>query len=239
MLRLPDNLFACLRDTLSKEPSSATLEQHLPAIRDTILNLLQGLKKKQAQLREQFEPANSKLLSRAHQQQLYPLRTTPMPLPSPSSSTEPLQRVQRHSIPQSPLSPSSTIASNASEEIDINDPSTKIALDALTLQENLARRSSVRRTSHHTQIEAPLPTKNTLDLYLKIGDRVKKSTINQQDVSLPGLYQLFSRAFAVSIQDPIINILDPVSNIEYELENIQEVQPYSMLSVKGSSNDTI
>jgi hypothetical protein len=226
MIHLPDKLFACLRDTLSKEASSATLEQHLPAIRDIILTLLQGLKKKQAQLRERFEPANSKLLSRAHQQQLSPLQTAPIPLPSPSSSTEPLIKAQqRHSIPQSPVSPST-----ANEEIDINDPSAKDALDALTLQGNLARRSSIRKTARHsTKIEA------TLDLYLKVGDRVKKCTVNQQDVTLPALHQLFRRVFSLSaIEDSIINILDPVSNIEYELEHIKDVQPYSMLTLKGS-----
>lgn len=237
MLHLPDNLFACLRDTLSKEPSSATLEQHLPAIRDTILNLLQGLKKKQAQLRERLESSNSKLFSRAYQQEQCTLRGTSMPLPSPSSSTEPLARVQPHSVPQSPISPSTTTFT-VNEEIDINDPSTKNALDALTLQENLARRSSVRRTSHNqtapieTDLKDNQPT--TLDLYLKMGDRVKKCTLFHQDVSFSGLYQLFRRVFALPIENPIINILDPISNIEYELESIQDVRPYSMLSIKGS-----
>lgn len=158
MLLLPDDLYECLKITLSKEASSATLEQHLPAIRDTIIRLLQGLKKKQSLLRERYEPSNStaptfsntssKLLSRAGSQ-LSPLHTTStpsstmMPLPSPSSSTEPSRIQQRQSLPRSPVSPV------AREEFDMNDPKTKDALNALTRQENLARRSSVRRTSHH------------------------------------------------------------------------------------------
>lgn len=154
MLHLPDDLYECLKTTLSKEASSTTLERHLPAIRDTIIKLLQGLKRKQSLLRERYEPSNSttptsnsKLLSRAASQ-LSPLHTTTpsltmMPLPSPSSSTEPLRVQQRQSLPRSPVSPS------VREEFDMNDPKTQDAVNALTRQENLARRSSVRRASHH------------------------------------------------------------------------------------------
>lgn len=146
MLHLPDDLFACLKETLSKEPCSLTLEQHLPSIRDTILQLLQGLKKKQSLLRERFEPSTSKLLSRAQQQQLSPLNTSLITLPSPSPSTEqPIKHAQpRTSVP---ISPATT------EEFDMNDPTTKDAMTALCTQGNLAGRSSIRRSSlyHHPQ----------------------------------------------------------------------------------------
>lgn len=124
MLHLPDDLRACLNEALSKEPSSATLEHYLPSIRDTILRLLQGLKQRQSLLRERFEPTSK----------LSPINTMPMPLPSPSSSTEHTR------IPHSPISPT--------EEFDMNDPSTKNAMNALELQGNLARRSSVRKASN-------------------------------------------------------------------------------------------
>lgn len=104
MLHLPDDLRACLNDALSKEPSSATLEHYLPSIRDIILRLLQGLKERQSLMRERLEPTAK----------LSPIITTPMPLPSPSSSTEHPQ------IPQLPISPA--------EEFDMDDPSTKNAV---------------------------------------------------------------------------------------------------------------
>lgn len=124
MLHLPDDLRACLNDTLSKEPSSATLELYLPSIRDIILHLLKGLKERQSLMRERLDPVSKPS----------PIITTPMPLPSPSSSTEHTQ------IPHLPISPA--------EEFDMNDPSTKNAVNALKLQEDLAERSSVRKSSN-------------------------------------------------------------------------------------------
>lgn len=48
---VPDLLRGILEDTLSQEASQASLDKFLPRIRDIIINLLQGLKKKQAKLR--------------------------------------------------------------------------------------------------------------------------------------------------------------------------------------------
>ncbi|TID15672.1 AIP3-domain-containing protein [Venturia nashicola] len=48
---VPDLLRGILEDTLSQEASQASLDRFLPRIRDIIINLLQGLKKKQAKLR--------------------------------------------------------------------------------------------------------------------------------------------------------------------------------------------
>lgn len=87
MLYLPDDLYNCLKETLSKDPSC--LDQFLPSIRDIILKLLQGLKEKQILLRERLEDT---------------------------------------------------------KEVDMDDPSTKDALNALTMQEDLANSSSVRKT---------------------------------------------------------------------------------------------
>ncbi|KAI9480626.1 MAG: actin interacting protein 3-domain-containing protein [Benjaminiella poitrasii] len=200
MLHLPDDLLRCLRETLSKEPSPVTLEQHLPVIRDTILRLLQGLKRKQSSLRERFEPAtiitpsNSKLLARAHQQQ---------------------------------------------HLVDMDDPSTKDAMSKLALQDDLAARSFVRRTSYyHTSSEQYIPIENThhsdvIHLYLKKEDRVKKSSINQKDLCLQEIKQLFCKAFELDSSDASIYVLDPVSNVEYELEDMSDVKPYSMLAIKG------
>ena len=48
---VPDLLRAILEDTLSQEASPASLDKYLPKIRDIIINLLHGLKKKQQRLR--------------------------------------------------------------------------------------------------------------------------------------------------------------------------------------------
>lgn len=48
---VPDMLRTILEDTLSQEAAPESLEQYLPRIRDIIINLLQGLKKRQVKLR--------------------------------------------------------------------------------------------------------------------------------------------------------------------------------------------
>ncbi|EPB91840.1 hypothetical protein HMPREF1544_01348 [Mucor circinelloides 1006PhL] len=246
MLHLPDDLYECLKTTLSKEASSTTLERHLPAIRDTIIKLLQGLKRKQSLLRERYEPSNSttptsnsKLLSRAASQ-LSPLHTTTpsltmMPLPSPSSSTEPLRVQQRQSLPRSPVSPS------VREEFDMNDPKTQDAVNALTRQENLARRSSVRRASHHhltvDTVEKP-HVPDTIDIYLRKGEQVKKTSIHA-DIKLEEIRQLFRDQFSVTKEQEFdIYILDPASNVEYELEKLNDIKPYSIMSFKENMMET-
>ena len=49
---VPDLLRTILEDTLSQEASQASLDKFLPRIRDIIINLLHGLKKKQQRLRQ-------------------------------------------------------------------------------------------------------------------------------------------------------------------------------------------
>jgi len=49
---VPDMLRTILEDTLSQEASQASLDRYLPKIRDIIINLLHGLKKKQQRLRQ-------------------------------------------------------------------------------------------------------------------------------------------------------------------------------------------
>ncbi|KAI8094237.1 actin interacting protein 3-domain-containing protein [Thamnidium elegans] len=164
MIYLPDALYICLKDTLSKDPSC--LDQFLPAIRDIILKLLQGLKEKQILLRERLEDT---------------------------------------------------------KEVDMDDPSTKDALNALTMQENLANSSSVRKTK-----------KDTIPLYLKKGSHIKKVNVVDH-ISMVALQELFRDKLNCNTQ--LIYILDPESNIEYELEQVSDIKPYSVLSVRD--DDTV
>ncbi|KAI5293302.1 Bud site selection protein 6 [Ascosphaera atra] len=53
---VPDMLRTILEDTLSQEALPESLERYLPRIRDIIINLLQGLKRKQARIRSRQPP---------------------------------------------------------------------------------------------------------------------------------------------------------------------------------------
>ncbi|GAB7342087.1 hypothetical protein MBLNU457_g0364t2 [Dothideomycetes sp. NU457] len=56
---VPDLLRGILEETLSQEASQAALDQFLPRIRDIIINLLTGLKKKQSRLRQKSASGTS------------------------------------------------------------------------------------------------------------------------------------------------------------------------------------
>ncbi|EKV15398.1 Actin-interacting protein (Bud6/Aip3), putative [Penicillium digitatum] len=58
---VPDLLRTILEDTLSQDASSQSLDRYLPRIRDIIINLLKGLKKKQARLRSRHQREDSRL----------------------------------------------------------------------------------------------------------------------------------------------------------------------------------
>lgn len=59
---VPDLLRTILEDTLSQDASPQSLDRYLPRIRDIIINLLHGLKKKQARLRSRQQRDDSRAL---------------------------------------------------------------------------------------------------------------------------------------------------------------------------------
>ncbi|KAF7165905.1 hypothetical protein CNMCM6106_001911 [Aspergillus hiratsukae] len=59
---VPDLLRTILEDTLSQDASPQSLDRYLPRIRDIIINLLHGLKKKQARLRSRQQREESRPL---------------------------------------------------------------------------------------------------------------------------------------------------------------------------------
>ena len=59
---VPDLLRTILEDTLSQDASPQSLDRYLPRIRDIIINLLHGLKKKQARLRSRTQRDDSRTL---------------------------------------------------------------------------------------------------------------------------------------------------------------------------------
>ena len=162
MERIPEELYESLAATLDNYPPSKTaLEQHLPAIRNIILRMLQSLKKKQAQLRE--------------------TTASSIPLPSPrrtSGGSNSSTGTMSSSV-SSPISPSHHITTptrssssnrssssprnnkTGSSDLDMTDVNTQNALAELKQQENLTRRSSIRRsiisTSRSTVASTPSP----------------------------------------------------------------------------------
>ena len=59
---VPDLLRTILEDTLSQDASPQSLDRYLPRIRDIIINLLHGLKKKQARLRSRQQRDDGRVL---------------------------------------------------------------------------------------------------------------------------------------------------------------------------------
>lgn len=209
---VPDDLRHCLIIALDEEPSTTALEHHLPTIRDVIIRLLQGLKRKQAQFRDRSESdqangsqRSSKLggnrnSTRSSQppprsserpetfrktsselgqtprssmdvRVMSPTNSSRSESPSPSSSTsgDRLSRRQASFIQQRPPSPSTArppgsgnvLSREYSGDFDMNDPKTADALAALKRQENLARRSSVRRASALYRSTSNVSTRST------------------------------------------------------------------------------
>lgn len=68
-------------------------------------------------------------------------------------------------------------------------------------------------------------------LYLKMGDRIKKVNVDASGLYMSALQALFQDKFGCT--GDVIWILDGESNVEYELEDVSDIKPYSILSIKG------
>lgn len=71
-----------------------------------------------------------------------------------------------------------------------------------------------------------------ITLYLKMGDRVKKVSVDASNLYISALQELFQDKFGCT--GDVIWILDQDSNVEYELEDVSDIKPYSILSIKGN-----
>jgi hypothetical protein len=90
---VPDLLRTILEDTLSQDASPQSLDRYLPRIRDIIINLLHGLKKKQARLRSRQAREDSKGTPPPRQASLGSVA---------SSQAGPSQQAPEDAMPQSP-----------------------------------------------------------------------------------------------------------------------------------------
>ncbi|KAI9023076.1 actin interacting protein 3-domain-containing protein [Phycomyces nitens] len=208
---VPGQLLDCLREALGQPPTA--LDTHLPAIRDIILQLLKGLKRKQACLRDRS--GTEAIMPRSPDRQTRaPLSPQPSvrPLPTPTNSSE-----QKTSTSNNNNSPNN----NGEDRWD--------ALVALKQQSNLARRSSVRRSVQREETKRPQDIVK-MNLFLGIGDHVKKVKF-EGVLGFEGLRMLFLETFNSIDTVSMLKIRDPTTLIMYELEDLEDVKPNSYLSM--------
>lgn len=73
--------------------------------------------------------------------------------------------------------------------------------------------------------------------FLKMGDRVKKVHFDQSKLNLQAIYELFRNKFSlVTAEEHQVTVLDSESNVEYELEDLADIKPYSIISIHGKSH---
>ncbi|KAF7729519.1 Bud site selection protein 6 [Apophysomyces ossiformis] len=210
----------------------------------------------------------------------------PLPTPTNSSDIAPPRRhgslsSLRSSSPAPATAPypqatSSTTNATNNSDFDMNDPKTVDALSALRKQENLSRRSSVRRqsalyrqglpistpirraeyippvpplptTAEDSQTSNPSPTKVEqepagLVLFLQLGEHVKR-VYYEGELTMAGLRMLFIEKFNDTTPHddvPMITIQDPTTRIHYELEDLADIKPNSLLSLprKAEKSET-
>lgn len=176
---VPGELRTILERTLSQEACQATLDRYLPEIRHIILNLLQGLRRKQSQIQR------------------------PIPTIPPSSSTESHDEVEQdgkrqfsdgsesqspttrpHTAPSlSPRNPSSPQSAPLpkSSFVSRNDP-----LVALQQGEALERRASRRYSAYQTSRMTSLPSSPTYVARERLhGDGVRAATHSNTKIGSP------------------------------------------------------
>ncbi|KAI9253919.1 actin interacting protein 3-domain-containing protein [Phascolomyces articulosus] len=307
---IPEELYECLITMLDNyAPSKPALEQHLPSIRDIILYMLQSLKKKQAQLRESSSSTTTTDISLSSPRRISGGSQSSGNSTMSSSISSPLHASYNMATIDSNRSSSTTTISSSSRnyktgssDLDMTDVNTQNALAELKQQENLARRSSIRRsmiapstlstlqmnTTHIPDISdgdntySPVtpprrhptlirnskrvsqqqPTSSTtlhetraikeegqetkkngaFPLFLQLGDQVKKIMWQQQEpVTQAALGMAFFEKFDLRDENNsniIIKIQDPVSRIMYELEDMNDVGPHTLLSLVSFTNNS-
>lgn len=101
---VPPDLRVCLEDCLSEPASPAVLDRHLPRIREIIIRMLEGLKRKQQAYKEletappavQQPPMVAPRRSEPRRAHIVPERSVPMPGPVPTAMPEtPVRDVAR------------------------------------------------------------------------------------------------------------------------------------------------
>jgi hypothetical protein len=164
---VPDLLRGILEDTLSQEASQASLDRFLPRIRDIIINLLQGLKKKQAKLRARAARDTERTSgpsAPARQDSIDVLGDTPLSetqIPGRATSGLSRQSVQRASSRDLPVGPELPPRTSSRNEGRISPNYSAERYDSQsTLQSSNSTMSST--TAQDIPIIAPYPVEDTI-----------------------------------------------------------------------------
>lgn len=167
---VPDLLRGILEDTLSQEASQASLDRFLPRIRDIIINLLQGLKKKQAKLRARAardtERSSSGSSAPTRQDSIDVLGDTPIPethIPSRQTSGLSRQSVQRATSRDLPTGPELPPRTSSRNEGRTSPNYGNDRYDSQsTLQSSNSNSTMSSTTAQDIPIIAPYPAEDTI-----------------------------------------------------------------------------
>ncbi|KAF8518043.1 AIP3-domain-containing protein [Hysterangium stoloniferum] len=102
---------------------------------------------------------------------------------------------------------------------------------------------TVNKTAPDDPSSSPLtPDLQVLTVFLRVGLQVKKVTLERDGLSIPSLRLQFTEKFSYNPgmeNFPAIYINDPSSQIQYELEDMDEIQDKSLLSLNIEPLDQI
>ena len=148
---VPDDLRDCLERCLSEEASPAVLEVHLPRIREIIINLLQGLKMKQAEYKQFLvQQRAAKEAKRVSNFPGAPIGSTPPSQPQQSSSRVLGPRISRQGFSEGDAS-----------AIPGTRPAAPSDLDSSQRTDALQRASSAGAALHSDRPTLPAPGDDT------------------------------------------------------------------------------
>ncbi|KPV78034.1 uncharacterized protein RHOBADRAFT_32642 [Rhodotorula graminis WP1] len=142
LMAVPSDLRVCLESCLSNPPSQATLELHLPDVRQIIIGLLHGLRDKQRQYREGVAARRAREANAKGKAPALPPSVISAPSPLPSTVIRP---------------PSIASVASSAEEPHVQQAQAA-SLEALKASDNLSRRASKRYSAYAIQkMTSPTP----------------------------------------------------------------------------------
>ncbi|OAD77314.1 hypothetical protein PHYBLDRAFT_97149, partial [Phycomyces blakesleeanus NRRL 1555(-)] len=230
---VPAQLLESLREALSQQPTA--LDAHLPAIRDIILQLLKGLKRKQACLRERTE-TEAIMPRSADRQTRAPLSPQPSvrPLPTPTNSSEQVKTfTSTHQNQNQNTSTNTNINPNPNPDTNTNTTANvNPSINSTTHNNHFNNNNNNNNNNNHNNGEDRWDALDMvkMSLFLGLGDHVKKVNF-EGVVSFEGLRVLFLETFNSIDTVSMLKIRDPATLIMYELEDLEDVKPNSYLSM--------
>ncbi|ORY94478.1 actin interacting protein 3-domain-containing protein [Syncephalastrum racemosum] len=213
ILGVPAALQSHLDDMLACEATPASLEEHLPGIRDIILKLLESLKMNK---------------------DLKPLQ--PRPRPRPRRRPDEKQK-QAEEACEAALHALET----NTQAMGLGESPPKSASPTRPPRARPPS-ASITPISPHAPLTPPprrRPVSEGMVLFLKRGDQVKKYLYDTTvPVTLTGLHEAFASKYD-GVMRGTVWIADPATRVMYELEDMRDVLPHTMLELRESQHETM